>query len=89
MFPIHTHSYYSLLNGTIPVEKIISFAKKNGSGYAALTDTNGMYGLIQFAKHAGEENIKPVLGACINDLDEKNYAVFIARNNTGYSELCK
>lgn len=77
------------MNGTIPVEKIISFAKKNGSGYAALTDTNGMYGLIQFAKYAEEENIKPILGACITDMDEKNYAVFIARNNSGYSELCK
>ncbi|MDZ7764313.1 MAG: PHP domain-containing protein [Melioribacteraceae bacterium] len=52
------------LEGTIPIEELISFAKKNGSRYVALTDTNAMYGLIQFAKLAQEENIKPVLGAC-------------------------
>ncbi len=90
MFPLHTHSYYSILEATIPVDHLISFAKKNGSDYVALTDTNGMYGLIQFAKKAEEENIKPVLGSLIDDpKDKKLSAVFIAKNNDGYSELCK
>ena len=49
-----------------------------------------MYGLIQFAKLAGEENIKPVLGAVIDDPVKENYeAVFLAKNNLGYAELCK
>jgi DNA-directed DNA polymerase III PolC len=90
MISLHNHSNYSLLQGTIPLENLISFAKANSNQTVALTDTNNMYGLIQFAKKAEEENIKPVLGSLIDDPNEKElYAVFLARNNYGYSQLCK
>lgn len=90
MFTLHAHSNYSLLEGTIPIEELVSFAKRSGSGYVALTDTNAMYGLIQFAKICGEHNIKPILGAYIDDPKDKNlYAIFIAKNNEGYSRLCR
>lgn len=90
MFTLHAHSNYSLLEGTIPIEELVSFAKRSGSSYVALTDTNAMYGLIQFAKICGEHNIKPILGAYIDDPKKKNlYAVFIAKNNEGYSRLCR
>lgn len=79
-----------MLEGTIPIEELISFAKKDGNNYIALTDTNAMYGLIQFAKLAHEENIKPILGSLIDDPEDKNLsAIFIAKNNIGYSHLCK
>ncbi|MCF7859547.1 MAG: PHP domain-containing protein [Candidatus Cloacimonetes bacterium] len=72
------------------IDEIVRFAKKHGSGYAALTDTNGMHGLIQFAKLAEEENIKPILGAVIDDPHNPElHAVFFAKNNEGYSQLCK
>lgn len=90
MITLHAHSNYSLLKGTIPIEELISFAKKDGNRYVTLTDTNGMYGLIQFAKLAQEENLKPILGALIDDPIDKNlFAVFLAKNNSGYSHLCK
>ena len=90
MISLHNHSNYSLLQGTIPLENLISFAKTNGNQIVALTDTNNMYGLIQFAKKAEEEKIKPVLGAFIDDPNDKElYAVFLAKNNSGYSQLCK
>ncbi len=90
MFTLHAHSNFSLLEGTIPVDELVSFAKKSGSTYAALTDTNAMYGLIKFVKAAAEQNIKPLLGAWIDDPTDKNLnAVFIAKNNEGYSLICK
>lgn len=90
MFTLHAHSTYSLLEGVIPIEELITFAKKSGSQYAALTDTNAMYGLIQFYKAAQEQNIKPILGACIDDPKNKSLnAVFIAKNNEGYADLCR
>ncbi len=90
MFTLHAHSNYSLLQGTIPIGELIAFAKKSGSNYVALTDTNSMAGLIQFAKEAQENNIKPVLGSLIDDPANGNLkAIFIAKNNKGYSELCK
>lgn len=90
MITLHAHSNYSLLQGTIPIEELIAFARKDGNRYVALTDTNGMYGLIQFAKLAQEENIKPILGALIDDPQDENLsAIFLAKNNIGYSHLCK
>lgn len=90
MFTLHAHSYYSLLEGTIPVEDLVAFAKKSGSQFAALTDTNAMYGLIQFAKIAQEQNIKPLLGARIEDPQNPELAaIFIAKNNDGYAQLCR
>ena len=90
MLSFHIHSNYSLLQGTITIEALVDFAKTYESPYVSLTDTNGMYGLIQLSKKAEEVGIKPILGTMINDLkDEQIYAIFLAKNNLGYSELCK
>lgn len=90
MLSIHLHSNYSLLHGTIPIDQIISFAKENNCTYAALTDTNAMYGLLQFAQRSVQNGIKPIIGAQIDDPQNKYYsAIFLAKNNEGYSELCK
>lgn len=90
MTSIHVHSNYSLLRGTIPIDQIISFAKENNCTYAALTDSNAMYGLLQFAQRSIQNGIKPILGSLIDNPKNKNLsAIFIAKNNEGYSELCK
>jgi len=90
MIPLHIHSYYSFLQGTIPVDSLIEKAKEYALPAIALTDTNGMYGLIEFMKKAKEANIKPIPGAFIDDPSDKNInAVFLAMNRKGYSDLCK
>ena len=90
MLTLHAHSNYSLLEGAVRIDSLIDFAKKSGSGYVSLTDTNGMYGLIQFAAKAEAEKIKPILGAMIDDPDDTGQrAVMLAKNNIGYSKLCK
>ncbi|MFA6979173.1 MAG: PHP domain-containing protein [Ignavibacteriaceae bacterium] len=90
MLTLHAHSNFSLLNGTIRIGELVSFAKKYGSPYAALTDTNSMYGLIQFAKECAAQNIKLVFGGFIDDPKEKGlYAIFLAKNDVGFSHLCR
>lgn len=90
MIPLHVHSNYSLLKGTATLDKLVSLAKQSGLKSIALTDLNSMSGLIQFSKKCNEENIKPILGAEINDPKENSLsAIFLAKNNKGYSELCK
>jgi DNA polymerase III alpha subunit len=90
MIPLHVHSYYSLMEGAASVEGIIERAKSFSLPAVALTDTNGMYGLIEFDKKAAAAKIKPLLGAYIDDPSDKNInAVFIAKNTEGYAELCK
>ncbi len=90
MLSLHVHSNYSILQGTIRIDSLIETAKKWGSTYVALTDTNGMYGLIQFAKSAEEQGLKPVLGAYIDDPKDQNHnLILLAKNNDGYAHLCK
>lgn len=90
MTPLHVHSNYSLLKGTARISELIEECKINSIPAIALTDINGMYGLIQFSKIALEAGIKPILGTYINEPnDENRYVLFLAKDNSGYSDICK
>ena len=90
MIPLDVHSNYSLLQSAVTIENLVSRAKEYNLTSLALTDTNGMYGLVSFAKKCIETGIKPILGAYVDDpYDGKINCVVLAKNNDGYSELCK
>jgi DNA polymerase III alpha subunit len=90
MIPLHVHSNYSLLQGTISINKLIEFCKNNSIRSVALTDTNAMNGLIQFSQKAYEASIQPILGTCLTEPDnDKKYIICIAKNNEGYSDICR
>lgn len=90
MIPLHTHSNYSLLQGAVTIDNLITKAKKYNLPSLALTDTNGMYGLIPFAKKSIESGIKPIFGAYVDDPENsKINCLILAKNNEGFSELCK
>jgi len=90
MIPLHVHSFYSFLSGTISPELLIKKAVEYSVNSLAITDTNAMNGIVQFVKEANLVNIKPIIGSVINDAkNESEYALFIAKNNEGYSDLCK
>lgn len=79
-----------MLRGVATIDALIAKAKEYNMPYLALTDLNGMYGLIEFYKKCKEANIKPILGVQIDEPDDPDtYAVFIARNREGYSDICK
>jgi DNA polymerase III alpha subunit len=90
MIPLLNHSNYSMLKGAVTIDNLIAAAKEYRLPSLALSDENGMYGLITFFKKCIEEGIKPVLGAHIDNPDSPGeYGVLLAKNNKGYSELCK
>lgn len=90
MFALHVHSNYSLLEGVITIDEIIDKTLFYQLDAVALTDTNAMYGLVSFYKKAKEKSIKPILGAYIDEPNNKNiYAVFLAKNFSGYSDICR
>jgi len=60
---LHTHSYYSFLDGTCSPEEIVLAAKKSAMKAIALTDHNGLYGAVEFFQKAVEFGIKPIIGA--------------------------
>lgn len=90
MIPLHVHSYFTLLKGTISPENLISKAVEYNLKAIAITDTNSMQGVIQFVKCAAENNIKPIIGCLITGTQDENlYAILLTKNNKGYSDICK
>lgn len=86
---LHNHSVYSLLSGVATVENLIAEGQKNRLGTLALTDTNGIYGAVKFYKSCLENNIKPILGAQLVCGDNDKYILLLAKNNQGFSDLCR
>ena len=60
---LNTHSYYSFCRGANSIEDLCLAAKRRGMDSLALTDTNGIYGLIWFLQIAKETGIRPIIGS--------------------------
>ena len=85
---LNCHSYHSLRYGTIPLEELITDAKRHQLKTLALTDINTVTGIYDFVKGCKKEGIKPIVGM---ECREKNKLRFIglATNKEGIGELCR
>ena len=84
--PLYNKSNYTLLSSLLKIDEIISYAKDNNLPSIALTDTN-MYMTMEFINRCNSENIKPIIGLCVN-IDEKEI-ILLAKDYTGYQSLIK
>ncbi len=84
---LHCHSYYSFLRGAFPPADLARRAAELGMAAVALTDTDGIYGAVEFCLSCRAAGVKPILGAEIADRGRR--AVFLARNRSGWEELCR
>lgn len=84
-------SAYSLLNGTMTVQKIVHQAKELGFESVALTDVNTMHGVMEFVLECKKVNIKPIIGLEISvSYSEYNFPLLcLAKNDLGYKALLK
>ncbi len=90
--PVHlvAQSGFSFHHGTAKPEQLVATAKERGFDALALTDTNGVFGAVDFYKAAREAGIKPIIGAVVDEPRENpQRAVVLARNRDGYSALCR
>ncbi len=62
---LKTKSHYSILESSIKVGDLIDRAVEDNMPAIALTDTNNLFGAMEFTKKALEKKIKPILGANI------------------------
>jgi error-prone DNA polymerase len=60
---LHTHSTYSFLDGASQPEELAEEAHRLGLEAIALTDHDGMYGVVRFAEAAQELGVRTVFGA--------------------------
>ena len=84
---LHVHSNYSFCRGANRIESLVDAALARGMQAMALTDTNGLYGLVWFLQCAAEHGLRPVVGAELRTGSER--AVVLARNREGYATVCR
>ena len=73
--------------GVPTVEALCQAVKDQGHEFLTLTDTNGLYSAIRFLEVAREHGLKPILGAEL--VSGQHRAVLLAKNVTGYGNLCR
>ncbi|HRP78222.1 MAG TPA: DNA polymerase III subunit alpha, partial [Aquamicrobium sp.] len=59
---LRVHSAYSLLEGALPVGKIVGHAVKDRAPAIAVTDTNNLFGALEFAQKATKDGVQPIVG---------------------------
>ncbi|MAS12918.1 MAG: DNA polymerase III subunit alpha [Nitratireductor sp.] len=59
---LRVHSAYSLLEGALPLGKIIGHALKDEAPAIAITDTNNLFGALEFSQKASKEGLQPIIG---------------------------
>src|SRR5947199_4768204 len=59
---LHVHSAYSLLKGSIKIHKLAELAKADRQPALALTDTDNMFGALEFSDKMAGYGIQPIVG---------------------------
>jgi error-prone DNA polymerase len=84
---LNVHSHYSKGWGIPTIEELCLTAKALGMQKLALTDTNGLYGLMFFVQTARETGIKPLIGSEL--VSGGRRAVLLVKNRQGYINLSR
>jgi DNA polymerase-3 subunit alpha len=86
--PLRVHSQWSLLAGVPTVPELVAHAQANDLPVLALTDTNALYGAIEFVRECRTAHLQPILGVDFT-FDRDHTLVLLARNLNGYANLCR
>ncbi len=62
---LHVHSSYSLLEGALTIARLAELAKKDRQPALALTDTDNMFGALEFSEKMASSGIQPIVGCAL------------------------
>jgi DNA polymerase III subunit alpha len=96
---LRTHTEHSLLEGAVPVKKLVELCQKAKMPAIAVTDTNNMFAALEFSVLAKEAGVQPILGCQIAIAHDPAQAgerprppapiVLLAQNEAGYLNLMR
>ena len=113
---LHCHTNYSLLDGASHPEDLLHRAEELGMDSLAVTDHDGLYGVVRSYRAARERGIRPIIGVELTvryheappepfdskrsglrtgfdegpvEGEEGHHLVLLAKDQTGYSNLCR
>ena len=95
--PLRTHSPYSIAEGAAWPKELASWAKTNGVPAVGVADTSSLAGVFAIKEALAKTGVQPVQGvqiqvrhAAAEGVGEENSTlVFYARNEAGFTALCK
>jgi len=62
---LHVHSSYSLLQGSLTIARLCELAKADRQPALALTDTDNMFGALEFSDKMAAAGIQPIVGCAL------------------------
>ncbi len=90
---LHLHSEYSLSDGIIRIKELVSRASSLQYSAVGLTDLTNLFGLLEFYRSTREKGIKPIVGAEVNVIKDKDSLpapiVLLVKDKQGYINLTK
>ena len=63
---LKTHSAYSLLEGALPVARLLELTKASGMPALALTDTDNLFGALEFSEVFANAGVQPIVGCSLS-----------------------
>ncbi len=84
---LHAHSNFSFLCGASHPEELVDRAADLGLAALALTDHDGLYGIVRFARHAHTRGLDAIVGSELSV--EGLGVVLLVENQHGYANLCE
>src|SRR5690606_35334345 len=84
---LHVASWFSFGHGVSSPETLVRAAARRGYRALALTDINGVYGVVEFQKACEAAGIRPILGAHL--VTPHQHAVVLAEDARGWGALCR
>ena len=100
---LRVHSAYSLLEGALPLKRLLGLAAADNQPALGLADTGNLFGALEFSENAAGAGIQPIVGCQLSvafgDQDESDrrnghhpvlpHLVLIATDQTGYANLVR
>ncbi len=63
---LRVHSAYSLLEGALTIAKLAALARADGTPALALTDSNNLFGALEFSEAMAEAGVQPIIGLTLS-----------------------
>ena len=101
---LHVHSAYSLREGALTVETLAKLAQADSMPALAITDTNNLFGALEFSEKLAKSGVQPIIGAQVTvdfadaapafwrGVERDNARapiVLLAQSETGYGNLMR
>lgn len=84
---LHCHSHFSFGQGASSPEALVEAALRRGFTTLACTDTNGVWGAVEFQQVAESAGIRPLLGAQL--VADGHELVVLAEDERGWGAICR